>query len=167
MKSRPMLRRTFFVSAMSLIASAAVASPAAPDHGATDAWLRRTLVAREAALTHAYNTCNLHALRASLYAGTRIGTPEGARIDPVIEARDRICRQRQRELFTDSVQVQAVGDHAALVTGVQRFCPLGGAPCHTPGTKFARLWILGGGRWRLGWMRRTGPGGAGEEGWRQ
>jgi hypothetical protein len=155
MENRTVLHRVILATAISLVASAAFASPASPDHRADDAWLHQTLTAREAALTRAYNTCNLHALRASLFAGTRISRPEGPRIDPVIEAHDRICGRRRREVLGDSLHVQAVGDHAALVTGIQRFCPLGAEPCHASGVEFARLWILGGGRWRIGWMRRS------------
>lgn len=137
-----------------LIATVCPASPAPLQHVADGSWLSRTLVAREAALSRAYNTCNLHALRASLFAGTTITTPEGQRIDPVIEARDRLCGRRHRQVMPGSLSVRAVGDDSALVIGRQRFCVVGVSPCAERGSTFAELWTLDRGLWRLGWMRR-------------
>ena len=118
------------------------------------AWLKRTLAAQEAALSRAYDTCNLHALRDRLFAGTSIETPDGQRIDPVIEARDRFCGRLHRQVLPGSLTVRAVGDDSALVVGMQRFCPIGADSCAELGSRFAQLWTLDRGHWRMGWMRR-------------
>ena len=152
METRTVLRRAISAT-VSLVATAAFASPASPGHRADDAWLRQALMAREAALTRAYNTCNLHALRASLFAGTTIQTPDGRRIDPVTEARERICGHRHRQVMPGSLTVRAVGDDSALVVGRQRFCGNDAGYCAGQGSKFAQLWTLDRGHWRLAWMR--------------
>lgn len=145
------------------------ARPASPDpslHVADGSWLSRTLVARQAALNRAYNTCNLHALRASLFAGTTIETPDGRRLDPVTDARDRICDHLRRQVLPGSLSVRAVGDDSALVTGMQRFCAIDASPCMEQGSAFAQLWTLDRSHWRLGWMRRStdAPGTLGQRG---
>ncbi|MGN6706952.1 MAG: nuclear transport factor 2 family protein [Rhodanobacter sp.] len=154
METRTVLRRAISATTVSLVATVAFPSPASPGHLTDDAWLRQTIMAREAALTRAYNTCNLHALRASLFAGTSIETPDGRRVDPVIEARDRICGHLRRQVMPGSLTVRAVGDDSALVTGTQRFCGKDAGSCAVQGSKFAQLWTLDRGHWRLGWMRR-------------
>lgn len=156
MENRTVLHRAIAAAATSLVASAAFASPASPGHRTDEAWLRQTLAAREAALTRAYDTCNLHALRASVFAGTRVATPDGRRIDPLTEARDRICGRLRREVVPGSLSVRAVGDDSALVSGVQRFCAIDGRPCAAPGGRFVQLWTLDHGQWRMGWMKRSG-----------
>lgn len=156
METRIVLRHAIAATAISLVASAAIASPASPGDRTNDAWLRQTLAAREAALTRAYDTCNLHALRASVFAGTRVATPDGRRIDPLTEARDRICGRLRREVVPGSLSVRAVGDDSALVSGVQRFCAIDGRPCAAPGGRFVQLWTLDQGQWRMGWMKRSG-----------
>lgn len=156
MENRTVLHRAIAATAISLVASAAFASPASPRHRADEAWLRQTLAVREAALTRAYDTCNLHALRASVFAGTRVATPDGRRIDPLTEARDRICGRLRREVVPGSLSVRAVGDDSALVSGVQRFCAIDGRPCAAPGGRFVQLWTLDHGQWRMGWMKRSG-----------
>ncbi len=154
MKIRTALRRATFGLAVCLTATACPASPPSSQRVAEGSWLSRTLVAREAALSRAYNTCHLHALRASLFAGTTIETPDGRRIDPMIEARDRICGHLHRQVMPGSLSVRAVGDDSALVTGMQRFCAIGASPCAEQGSGFAQLWSMDRGHWRLGWMRR-------------
>lgn len=151
MDIRTALRRT--LPGLLVIASA-TACAANPPRTPDAAWLRRTLAAQEAGLSRAYNHCHLHALRADLFAGTRIGLPDGRRIDPVLEARERICHRLHRQVVSGSLVVRAVGDDSALVTGTQRFCAVGNAPCHDPGSRFAQLWTLDRGHWRIGWMRR-------------
>lgn len=146
------LRRTRVVL-LALASTAACASSPPPSQDMR--WLRRTLVAQEAALSRAYNHCHLHALRAALFAGTTIVLPDGRHIDPVIEARDQICGKRHRQVMAGSLRVRAVGDDSALVTGRQRFCPVGDVPCTTPGSRFVQLWTLDRGHWRMGWIRRT------------
>lgn len=155
MESCTVLHRVIAATAINLVATAALASPASPGHRTDDAWLDQTLTAREDALTHAYNTCNLHALRASVFAGTRISTPDGRRIDPVIDARDRVCGRLHRQVMTDSLSVRAVGDDNALVTGKQRFCTIDASSCAERWSKFAELWTLGRGYWRMRWIRRV------------
>lgn len=154
MKMRTALRCATFGLTICLSATAFPASSAPSRHVAAGSWLSRTLAAREAALSHAYNSCNLHALRASLFAGTTIETPDGERIDPLIEARQRICGHRRRQVMRGSLSVRAVGDDSALVTGRQRFCAVGASPCTERGSTFAELWTLDRGHWRLAWMRR-------------
>jgi len=149
-----LLRHAMYGTMISMIASVGFAASAANSHRTDGGWLRQTLVAREAALSRAYNTCNLHALRASLFAGTAIITPDGQRIDPVIDARDRICARLDRQLIPGSVSVRALGDDSALVTGMQRFCGVKARPCAVQGSKFVHLWTLDHGHWRIGWMRR-------------
>ncbi|EIL90902.1 nuclear transport factor 2 family protein [Rhodanobacter sp. 115] len=154
MNTRTVLHPTGFGLAVCLIATACAASPSR--HSRTDdaAWLTRTLITRESALSSAYNTCHLHALRDAVFAGTRIRLQNGRRIDPVREARDHICNHLHRQVTPDSVAVRAVGDDSALVTGTQRFCAIGVTPCTAPGSHFAHLWTLDRGHWRMGWMRR-------------
>jgi hypothetical protein len=154
MKTRTALRCATFGLTICLTATARPASAASSLHVADGSWLSRTLVAREAALSRAYNTCNLHALHASLFAGTTIEAPDGRRIDPLIEARDRICGHLHRQVMPGSLSVGAVGDDSALVSGRQRFCAIGVTPCAERGSTFAELWTLDRGHWRLGWMRR-------------
>lgn len=164
MESRTVLHRVIAATAINLIATAALASPASPGPRTDEVWLRQTLTAREAALTHAYNTCNLHALRASVFAGTTLTTPDGRRVDPVIDARDRVCARLRREVVPGSLSVRAVGDDSALVSGEQRFCAIDGGPCAVPDIRFVQLWTLDHGQWRMGWMKRSGVprGGSGE-----
>lgn len=154
MKTRTAMRCAAFGLSACLSATAFPASPAPSQHAADGSWLSRTLAAREAALSRAYNTCNLHALRASLFAGTTIETPDGRRIDPLIEARERTCGHLRRQVMPGSLSVRAVGDDSALVTGRQRFCAVGAGPCAEQGSKFSQLWTLDRGHWRLAWMRR-------------
>lgn len=154
MNMRTALRCATFGLYACLTVTVCPASPAPLQHVADGSWLSRTLVAREAVLTRAYNTCNLHALRANLFAGTTITTPDGQRIDPVIEARDRICGRLHRRLIPGSLSVRAVGDDSALVTGMQRFCPVEAGHCAVQDSRFAELWTRGQGRWRMAWMRR-------------
>lgn len=153
METRAVLRRTLSASAMGLVAFAAHASPR---HRSDGAWLCQALVRREAALTRAYNTCNLHALRASLFVGTTIETSDGRHVDPVAEARDRICGRLHRQVISGTLSVRGVGDDSALVTGTQRFCVVEARPCAAPGGRFAQLWTLDRGHWRMGWMHRFG-----------
>lgn len=152
MRIRTVLHRAILATAISLVACAAFASPVSPGYRVDHAWLRQTLAAREAALTRAYNTCNLHALRASVFAGTTITTPDGRHIDPVIDARDRVCGRLRREVMPGSLTVRAVGDDSALVSGRQRFCAIEGGPCAVPGGRFVQLWTLDHGQWRMGLM---------------
>ena len=154
MKKRTALHRAAFALSACLITTACSVSPALRQQAAADSWLNRTLPAREAELSRAYNTCNLHALRASMYAGTTIGTPDGRHIDPVIEARDRICGHLHREVLPGSLTVRPVGDHSALVTGTQRFCTIGTRHCGQKGYRFAHLWTLDGGDWQMQRMCR-------------
>lgn len=156
MENRTALYRAVLATAISLVASTAFASPASPDHGNDHAWLRRILTAREAALTHAYNTCNLHALRASMFAGTATRTPGGRRVDPVIDAHDRVCSHLRREVTPGSLSVRAVGDDSALVSGRQRYCAIDGDSCVGQGQRFIQLWTLDHGRWLIGWMKSSG-----------
>ncbi len=152
MENRIVLRRAISATAISLVASFAFASPG---HRADDAWLRQTLAAREAALTRAYNTCNLHALRASVFTGITITVPDGHRIDPVIDARNHVCSRLHREVMPGSLRVRAVGDDSALVSGMQRFCAIDASSCAQRWSKFAELWTLGRGYWRMGWIGRV------------
>ncbi len=154
MKTRSARRFAAFGLSACLSATACPASAAPPRPAADGSWLSRTLAAREAALSHAYNSCNLHALRASLFAGTTIETPDGGRVDPLIEARQRICGHRHRQVMAGSLSVRAVGDDSALVSGRQRFCAVGAGTCAEQASKFAELWTLDRGHWRLAWMRR-------------
>jgi len=156
METRTVLRHAIAATAISLVASAAIASPASPDDRTNDAWLRQTLAAREAALTRAYNTCNLHALRASVFAGTTVTAPNGTRVDPVIDARDRVCGRLRREVVPGSLSVRAVGDDSAWVSGRQRFCAAGSDSCAVPGRRFVQLWTLDHGKWRMGWIKHSG-----------
>ena len=149
MKKRIALYRVAFGLSICLITAACSVSPALRQQAAADSWLSRALSAREAKLSHAYNTCNLRALRASLYAGTTIGTPDGRRIDPVIEARDNICGHLHREVLPGSLTVRPLGDHSALVTGTQRFCAIDASHCEQKGHRFAHLWTLDGGDWQM------------------
>lgn len=153
MKTCTAVRCAAFGLSACLSATACPASPPPPRLAADGSWLSRTLAAREAALSHAYNTCNLHALRASLFAGTTIETPDGRHIDPLIEARERICGHLRRQVIRGSLSVRAVGDDSALVNGRQRFCAIGASPCAEQGSKFSQLWTLDRGHWRLAWMR--------------
>lgn len=150
MENRTVLQCT--VTAISLIAATAFASSVPPGHRADDAWLHQTLTAREAALTRDFNTCNLHALRASLFAGTTVTRPDSRQIDPVIDARDRVCGRLHREVVPGSLAVRALGDDSALVSGVQRFCPNDSESCSERGQKFIQVWTQGHGRWRMGLM---------------
>lgn len=152
MKIRTVLCRTILAIAISLVAYVSFASPVSPSDRGDYAWLRQALTEREAALTRAYNTCNLHALRASVFAGTTILTPDGRHIDPVIDARDRVCSHLRREVVPGSITVRAVGDDSALVSGKQRFCTIGEGPCNVPSARFAQLWTLYQGQWRMGLM---------------
>ncbi len=154
MKTRTALRCATFGLYACLSATAFSASPAPSQYVADGSWLSRTLVSREAALSRAYNTCNLHGLHASLFAGTTIESPDGRRIGPMIEARHRICGHLRRQVMPGSLSVRAVGDDSALVIGRQRFCVVGVSPCAERGSTFAQLWTLDRGHWRLGWMRR-------------
>lgn len=156
METRTVLRHAIAATAISLVASTAIASPASPGDRTNDPWLRQTLAAREAALTRAYNSCDLHALRASIFAGTTISTPDARRIDPVIDVRDRVCGRLHREVTPGSLSVRAVGDDSALVSGAQRFCAIGGGACATPDGRFVQLWTLDHGQWRMGWMKCSG-----------
>ncbi len=155
MQARTALRFAAFGLIICLTATARPVSAASSLHVADGSWLSRTLVAREAALSRAYNTCNLHALHASLFAGTTIETPDGSRIDPLREVRDRICGHLRRQVLPGSLSVHAVGNDSALVTGRQRFCAIGASPCAGQVSTFAQLWTLYRGHWRLGWMRRS------------
>jgi hypothetical protein len=150
MEIRTVLHCAILATAISLAACASLVSPG---HRVDHAWLRQTLTAREAALTRAYNTCNLHALRASVFAGTTITTPDGRHVDPVIDARDRVCGRMRREVVSGSLSVRAVGDDSAVVIGVQRFCVIGRGPCSARGSRFVQLWTLDHGKWRMGLMR--------------
>ncbi len=154
MKKCIALRRTAFGLSVFLLVSACSTSPS-PRPQAADSWLSRTVATREAAMSRAYNTCNLHALRASLFAGTTIGMPDGRRIEPVIEARDRICANLHREVLPGSMTVRAIGDDSALITGTQRFCAIGASQCVQEGARFAHLWTLNGGGWRVRWISRA------------
>lgn len=155
MKKCSALRRTALGLSVCLLVNACSTSPSSRPPSADDAWLSRTLAAREAAMSRAYNTCNLHALRASLFAGTTIGMPDGRRIEPVIEARDRVCAHLHREVLPGSLTVRAIDDDSALVTGTQRFCAIGASHCVQDGAQFAHLWTLNGGRWRVRWISRV------------
>lgn len=152
MKIHTVLCRTILAIAISPVAYATFASPVSLSDRGDYAWLRQTLAEREAALTRAYNTCNLHALRASAFAGTTILTPDGRHIDPVIDARDRVCGHLRREVIPGSITVRAVGDDSALVSGKQRFCAIGEGPCNVPSARFVQLWTLDHGQWRMGLM---------------
>jgi hypothetical protein len=152
MEIHTVLHCAILATAISLAACAACASPVPPGHRVDHAWLRQTLTAREAALTRAYNTCNLHALRASVFAGTTITTLDGRHIDPVIDARDRVCGRLRREVVSGSLSVRAVGDDSALVSGVQRFCVIDSGSCSARGGRFVELWTLDHGKWRMGLM---------------
>ncbi len=152
METRTVLFRAILATAIGLVASTAIASPASPGDRTNDAWLRQTLAAREAALTRAYNACNLHALRASVFAGTTVTAPNGTRVDPVIDARDRVCSRLRREVVPGSLSVRAVGDDSALVSGRQRFCVIDGGSCAAPDERFVQLWTLDHGKWRMGWI---------------
>lgn len=156
MENRTVLHRAIAAAAISLVASAAFASPASPGHRTDETWLRQTLAAREAALTRAYDTCNLHALRASVFAGTTVATPGGHSVDPVIDARERVCGQLRREVVPGSLVVRAVGDDSALVSGRQRYCIVDGDTCVAHGRRFVQLWTLDHGQWRMGWIRHSG-----------
>ncbi|MDQ6647105.1 MAG: nuclear transport factor 2 family protein [Pseudomonadota bacterium] len=156
MKKFTALRRAAFGLSMCLMATACAVSPSPRQQAATDPWLSRTLVAQEAAISRAYNSCNLHALRASLFAGTMIGMPDGRRVDPLIEARDRICAHLHREVLPGSLSVRPIGDDSALVIGMQRFCGIVGDRCSQEGSQFTHLWTLNGEGWRVRWMRRAG-----------
>lgn len=149
MKKCTALRRTAFGLSVCLIATACSVLPKQREQAAADPWLTRTLAAREAAMGRAYDTCNLHALRASLFAGTTIGLPDGRHVDPVIEARDHICAHLHREVLPGSLTVRAIGDDSALVTGTQRFCAIDASHCTQEGAQFAHLWTLNGGGWRV------------------
>lgn len=155
MENRTVLHRVILVTTISLGASAAFALPASAGHRADAAWLRLTLTAREDALTRAYNTCNLHVLRARVFAGTTLTTPDGRHVDPVIDARDRVCGRLRREVMPGSLKVRAVGDDSALVSGMQRFCAIDAGSCTVRWSKFAALWTDGRGTWRMGWIRRV------------
>lgn len=150
MENRTVLHCT--VIAISLIAATASASSLPSGHRADDAWLHQTLIAREAALTRDYNTCNLHALRASLFAGTTVTRSDSRKIDPVMDARDRVCGRLHREVVPGSLVVRALGDDSALVSGLQRFCPNDSDPCSERDQKFVHVWTLGQGDWRMGLM---------------
>lgn len=152
MKIRTFLCRTILAMAISLVAYAAFASPVSPSDRGDYAWLRQTLAERESALTRAYNTCNLHALRASVFAGTTILTPDGRHIDPVIDARDHVCGRLLREVAPGSLVVRALGDDSALVSGVQRFCASDSDSCPEKDETFVHLWTLGQEHWRMGLM---------------
>lgn len=154
MNTRNALRPAGLGLAVCLAATACTASQVQRSRADDAAWLTRTLVSREAALSRSYNTCHLHALRETILAGTRIRLPGTHRIDPVREARDRICNHLHRQVTPGSLMVRAVGDNSALVTGTQRFCAIGVTPCKAPGSHFAHLWTLDHAHWRLGWMRR-------------
>lgn len=152
MKIRTVLCRAILAMAISLVACATFASPVSLSDRVDYAWLRQTLAEREAALTRSYNTCNLHALRASAFAGTTILTPDGQHIDLVIDARDRVCGHLRREVIPGSITVRAVGDDSALVSGRQRFCAIEGGPCEVSSGRFVQLWTLDHGQWRMGLM---------------
>jgi hypothetical protein len=154
METVAVIRRAIFATTVNLVATAAFASPASSGYRTDNAWLFHVITAREVALSRVYNTCNLHALRASLFAGTTIQTPGGRRIHPVTEARDRICGHRHRQVMPGSLTVRAVGNDSALVVGMQRFCGNAAGTCAVQGSKFAQLWTLDRGHWRLAWMRR-------------
>ncbi|MDO1528757.1 nuclear transport factor 2 family protein [Fulvimonas sp. R45] len=156
MEIRTILRHAIVATAISTVATAAVASPPSPGRRTDDAWLRQALIAREGALSRAYDTCNLHALRASLFAGTVLGTPDGRRIDPVIDARDRVCGRLHRHVTPGSLSVRGVGDDSAWVDGMQRFCALAGGSCSTRGERFVHLWTLDHGQWRMSLMLDLG-----------
>ena len=149
MKKRTVLRHAGLGLFVCLTTAACTVSPARRPQAPADSWLNRTLAVRETTLSQAYDTCNLHALRASLFAGTTIGTPEGRRINPVIEARDHICGKLHREVLPASLVVRPLGDHSALVTGTQRFCPIGARPCVQKGERFTHLWALDAEGWRM------------------
>ncbi|RCS30655.1 nuclear transport factor 2 family protein [Rhodanobacter denitrificans] len=152
MKIRTVLRHAIAATAISMVATTAFASPAPPGHRTDDAWLRQALIAREGALTHAYNTCNLHALRASLFAGTALRAPDGRHIDPVIDARDRVCGRLHRQVMPGSLSVRGMGDDSALVNGTQCFCAINSVSCSTRGERFVHLWTLDHGLWRMSLM---------------
>ncbi|MDE2155729.1 MAG: nuclear transport factor 2 family protein [Xanthomonadaceae bacterium] len=149
MENRTVLYCSATVMAINLVFSTVLASSVSQGHH-DDAWLYQTLTAREAALTRAYDTCNLHALRASLFAGTTVTTPDGRHIDPVIDARDHVCGRLHREVVPGSLVVRALGDDSALVSGVQRFCANDSDSCSEKGERFFQLWTLGHGHWRMG-----------------
>lgn len=140
---------------LAAVTTAVCAEPA--PHQQDTTWLRRTLVAREAALNRAYNRCHLHALRAALFAGARIELADGRRLDPVLEARRQLCGQRRREVRAGGLVVRAIGDDSALVSGVERFCAVGSATCTAPALHFAQLWTLDRGHWRIDWIWRGVP----------
>ena len=150
MENRTVLHCVF--AAISLVGSTTLASTVSKGIRADEGWLHQTLTAREATLTRAYNTCNLHALRASLFAGTTVTTPDGRRVDPVIDARDHVCGRLRREVVPGSLAVRALGDDSALVSGMQRFCANESDSCSEKGERFVHLWTLGDGHWRMGLM---------------
>lgn len=154
MNTRSALRHTGLGLTVCLAAAACTTSLRQRSSADDADWLTRTLIGREAALSRTYNTCHLHALRDTILAGTLVRMPDGRRLDPVREARDRICGHRHRQTVPGSLIVRAVGYNSALVTGTQRFCAIGVTPCTGPGAQFAHLWTLANGQWRLDWIRR-------------
>lgn len=143
-----------YLMASALMASVCAASPLRHARAEDALWLTQTLIAQENALNHAYNTCDLHRLRAKLFAGTRIDLPHGRYIDPILEARDRICGHLHLQLVADSLVIKAVGDDSALVTGTEYFSAIGATSIAAQGSRFAQLWTLDRGHWRMAWIRR-------------
>lgn len=137
------------------LASVAIGSPPPQPRQAGDTpWLARTLAAQEAALSRAYNDCRLHRLRAYMLQGAFVAEPDGRRVDPMKEARERICGRMRRDVVAESLVVRPIGNTGALVAGQERFCPVGEAFCAAPPTRFLAQWARYDGAWRVAWIRR-------------
>jgi len=138
------------------LASVAIGSPSPSPPGpiGETPWLARTLAAQEAALSHAYNDCRLHRLRAYMLQGAFVAGADGRRIDPLKEARERICGRMRRDVVAESLVVRPIGNAGALVAGEERFCPVGEAGCAAPPTRFLAQWARYDGAWRVAWIRR-------------
>lgn len=127
---------------------------AQPQRAGDTAWLARTLATQEAVLSQAYNACDLHRLRAYILQGASVATPDGRRVDPLKEARGRICGRMRRNIVAGSLVVRPVGNTGALVVGEERFCPVGKASCSAPSNRFVARWARYDRAWRVAWIRR-------------
>lgn len=142
------------------VASAPTADVGTASDGRDTGRLMRTLLALDAEISHAYNTCALGRLRSHFsplaefyYAGRGISRSVG---DLINNARRDVCGKLRRETLPAAHAVYPLEDFGALLVGEERFCGIAQDGCEGISTRFVAVWRFKDGQWRIVRLIRYG-----------